>query len=329
MRDQESKSVFTDHVQRTRIGPGLSLDDIRRRASRRRGARRIGLAAAAAALVVGAVALEAAFRLPSLPAITEVTPTESTVPLDESSVTMLLSPTPFPADGGLLALAVSNPTARRFDYGARGEVEIWIDGGWARLGGFSTGLSSWDGPGGVSWAGEGLPSKDILLSAPADGAGPLEWLRLPRLDPGVYRFVRGGVDDNAVTASATLVVSEESIAPGFVPPGSSPLLDISEPAVRGSQPQELRFVVTIPSTAQRTSSLPALRESASSHAEVERWTGAVWESAARSDVDKHPPKPRTNLYEWAIDLPQLPPGFFRLVLESAGGPLVGYFWVGE
>lgn len=330
MTDRRLVEAFEELAARLPDPPPRSLDRIQQRASRRRTWRRAGLAAAALVLVavgaLGAAALGGSRSGPPVVDQVPATPTPSPPPTD-AAVTMLLSPQPAPRAGGPLAVVVVNRSERDFSYGVAGDLEVWTDGRWERFGQYGTSLTSWHGLGRVVQGQDSMAVNDILLVAGAGKSGSLEWIDLPPLSPGWYRFTRDDIEDRDRVGSAILRVSEDTDGPQLTAPGDGPVLDINGPGALEPGAHELRYVLTAPQQ-NRGEDIPDLRGSMATTATLEVWRDSEWRTVAELDVDMDPGEPRGNVYEWAVQLPDLDAGPYRLVQNSnTAGPVVGHFWV--
>lgn len=328
MTDQQLAEMFENLARDLPAAPDVSLREVQQRADRRRTLHRVTVAAAALVVVVGTAGVLVLGQPGSAPVVDDAGPTASSPPLDEGPVTMLLSPAPFPASGGPLALTVVNRSAQDFSYGVDGQLDKWEDGAWQPVGRFASALTSWHGIGQVEGGDEPVFKNDIRLSALPRTAGPLEWLSLPRLEPGWYRFTRSSVDDEQRVAAAILRVSEDAEGPELTAPGDGPVLNL-EPAALEPGAHRLRFALTAPEQ-NRGEDIPDLRASMAQMADLEAWVDSTWKEVAELEVDMNPTEPRGNLYEWAVRLPNLDAGAYRLVQDSnTAGPVVGHFWITE
>jgi len=197
-------------------------------------------------------------------------------------------------------------------------LERWDGAAWRLVAPVDTALTFWERSGRVHF---GVSPQELVveligLSASPDRPGELEWVRLPALEPGWYRFVRS--DGGTVRAAPFEVV--DSAAPVGPDLGSEPskgtTLEVSPSLVSG--PQLVRLVPV--------GGGPKLAEG---DVVVERAEGSGWVEHARVQPDVDPDPVVGNAFEAALELPDLDAGAYRLTATDRDGTArVGYVFVG-
>jgi hypothetical protein len=101
-----------------------------------------------------------------------------------------------PPAGGPVAFAVVVPPGSgpaTTSGGVDGELERLEGSAWTSVGQFGASLDFWGGFGSVVGPGEELAIPAIGLTVPERGVGALEFLMIPKLEPGRYRLRSGSV----------------------------------------------------------------------------------------------------------------------------------------
>ncbi|MBA2576214.1 MAG: hypothetical protein H0V05_06155, partial [Euzebyaceae bacterium] len=132
---------------------------------------------------------------------------------------MFLSHRQVSSEGQRVALAMT-PAAGHILYGIQMDLEHFDGEAWEFFAPVGTALTFWERPGNVhiDVDPDEVVYLDIGLSASPDRPGELEWVSLPALEPGWYRFVRS--DGGTVRAAPFEVV--DSAAPVGPDLGSEP-----------------------------------------------------------------------------------------------------------
>ena len=235
-----------------------------------------------------------------------------------------LSATTVSTDGAQLAAAVVNVTEAPIQYGVLGTFEHWNDGQWARAGSWVTSLDHWGGSPEIVTDERQVFVPAIGLDAPGHALGPVEYFSLPPLAEGWYRV------SHAAGASAPYAVIE------VVHRNASKLMPIDNPhpptlvahptVMRHSG--ELRVAALPPQDGviSREDVLRFNRELARS-AGLFHWNGEGWTFITMLAVDDSQPQQGYS-GEVIVTLPELPPGAYRIVRQSASnGPLARVLWI--
>ncbi|CAN5435415.1 hypothetical protein BH23ACT7_BH23ACT7_03680 [soil metagenome] len=260
-----------------------------------------------------APAMPASAVPPTLPA----TGTPAPPPAEQRPAEMFLSHRRVGSEGQRVALAMT-PAAGHILYGIQVDLEHFDGEAWEFFAPVGTALTFWERPGNVhiDVDPDEVVYLDIGLSASPDRPGELEWVSLPALEPGWYRFVRS--DGGTVRAAPFEVV--DSAAPVGPDLGSEPskgtTLEVSPSLVSG--PQLVRLVPV--------GGGPKLAEG---DVVVERAEGSGWVEHARVQPDVDPDPVVGNAFEAALELPELDAGAYRLTATDRDGTArVGYVFVG-
>jgi hypothetical protein len=297
---------------------------------------RVGLAAAAVVLIgVGATAL--AWRAQDRPVRTtssstaspaDTPPTTSAerrlaaplpTPLDQPH--LWLSSTTLPPTGGPLALAMVNPTATAIGYGVAGKVERWSGTGWDIANSWASSLDFWGGFGSFANPNEDFAVPAIGLNASAGGAGAIEFVRVPPLEPGFYRLSHDGVGGILTIAEGApeppplqgqvpSAIGLMNVSPALVAPAGGPIVVSAEPiSIDGSQSRD---------------NIDAFQKSLEPGARIERWDGAAWQAVVAIDtLTAVPERPGAV----SLTVPALPESMYRVVRHAPKGDISREFWV--
>jgi hypothetical protein len=238
--------------------------------------------------------------------------------VDRSAPYLMVSPSVLPPQGGEVALVVVNPTATDMGvFGVNGTLERWTGTAWTPSGGFVSSLDFWGGAGSLFRQGEGASAPAIGLSGPASGVGALQWVKVAGLAPGTYRLGQGG-------AYGVLEITEGAASAPMLRPTESVILTTTA-AIPAMTARELRSTATEP----RGSGV--VTRTWSPTASLQTWTGGRWQELRTLQVDDSPAEPVGNVHEFAVTLPPLPAGTYRLLREAtspAGTPAAwAPFWV--
>ncbi|MDQ3974449.1 MAG: hypothetical protein M3276_08990, partial [Actinomycetota bacterium] len=240
---------------------------------------------------------------------------------------MFLSHERFPTKGGVLAFAVVNHDGAEFAYGVGGSFDRWDGGEWQPHRRFVSSLTGWSRAGSVYDPGDPIGIPDIGLVAAAGQTGSLEWLQLPRLEPGWYRLTHNSSDSDRVAAGIIEVSAQPgTLAPDLTGPGEQPILGV-QPFLLPAGQHEIRVVATAPSinTADQAAAFDA---TLAPTVALQHWVDGGWETLTVLPVDTSPQPPVRNTKEVAVTLPALDTGAYRLLRDStAVAPLPGHLWV--
>jgi hypothetical protein len=224
-----------------------------------------------------------------------------------------------PAAGGPIAFAVVVPPGSGTAVtsgGVAGTLERLEGSQWKIAGQFGASLDFWGGFGSVVGPGDELAVPAIGLSAPAEGVGVLEFVMLPKLEPGRYRLRSGEV---------TGEFDVRSDAPALPPlkgqeRGGLGLLAVS-PALMSTTGGPITITPNVGSSIEE---LNEFTRDLGSEADVERWTDTGWRPEHTYPVT---PAPISNSSSVAITLPALAEGMYRVVRHHPRGDLSREFWV--
>lgn len=224
-----------------------------------------------------------------------------------------------PTDGGPVAFAVVVPAGggpAMTSGGVEGALDRLDGSTWKAVGRFGASLDFWGGFGTVVGPDDELAVPAIGLAVPVQGAGPLEFVTLPELEPGRYRLRSGEVtgEFDVRSGAPTLPPLKGqgrdglgllTVSPALMPTSGGP---ITITAVYGSSGDELS----------------AFARDLSAGADVEQWSGTGWTPQAT-----YPglPAPITDSASVAITLPRLAEGMYRVVRHHPRGDLTREFWV--
>jgi hypothetical protein len=247
-------------------------------------------------------------------------PPASELPNPASGHGLLISPTVVPESGGNLVFAVLNAAPDPAVYGVDGELDQWVDNGWQPFRAFAGAVNFWVFNGGLAPAGSPAMAPAIGLGT-NNGVGALEWLHIDAIPAGWYRLRQGG------GAGVFAVQAGSFPTPWGAAADHLPGL-LASPAVITTGARVLDVVAMGGDGAQNTVvGAPAGQLS------VDRWTpgpagsGGSWTPVAALTVDKHPQPANDGAGEFAVDLPALDPGTYRVsgdfpALGSLTGPLL-------
>jgi hypothetical protein len=253
----------------------------------------------------------------SLPAtsLADPAPLSSTPPAADSPAGhgLVISPTAVPESGGNLVFAVLDDDPDPAVFGVDGELDRWVDNRWQPCRSFAAAVSFWAFDGELAPAGSPALAPAIGL-ATDHGVGPLEWLHLDSTPAGWYRLRQGG-------GAAVFGVQAGSFATPW-DDGTDHLPGlVAEPAVIAAGAQVLD-IVAMGGDGQQNTVIGA----PAGPVEVQRWSDTVstWTPVADLAVDAHPEPAVDGAGEFAVDLPALPPGSYRLTAQyPALGELTG------
>jgi hypothetical protein len=248
---------------------------------------------------------------------TSASPSESAV-VSDPVPHLWMNTRVIPPAGGPVAFAVVVPPGSgpaTTSGGVDGELERLEGSAWTSVGQFGASLDFWGGFGSVVGPGEELAIPAIGLTVPERGVGALEFLMIPKLEPGRYRLRSGSVtgefDVRIDAPPPPRLASQER--------GGLGLLTVS-PALVSTQGGPIILTADVGSSIDELTTFTA---ELGPDADVDQWTGGAWQPRGTFRVT---PAPVSNLAAVAITLPRLPEGMYRVVRHHPRGDLTREFW---
>jgi hypothetical protein len=221
-----------------------------------------------------------------------------------------------PPDGGPLAVAVLNPTERPLRYGLHGTLDSWDGATWIGAGHWAASLSHFGTLGRVS---ENQPPAAAMgIGAAPHGVGRIEYLAVPTLASGWYRFGVG-------KAYGVVRVGDDASLP----------VDITNPAALQTHPTLIPttganvHLYSSPDWEMRPDTYAQLVRTLAPFVTLESFHPSGWSKVARlrvqrGELDDQQPEGS------AVTIPPVPEGCHRIVrISPMVGPLQRHIWALE
>ena len=231
-------------------------------------------------------------------------------PPERDAPFLWLSTPTLPPNGGPLAVAVFNPTERPLHYGLHGTLDSWDGATWIGAGHWAASLSHFGTLGGVSE--NQPPAAAIGIGAAPHGVGSIEYLAVPALVSGWYRFGVG-------KAYGVLRVGEDASLP----------VDITNPAALQTSPTLIPttganvHLYSSPDWGMRPDTYAQLVKTLAPFVTLESLHPGGWSTVARLRVDLDDQPSEGS----AVTIPPVPEGCHRIVRVSPMvGPLQRHIW---
>ena len=246
--------------------------------------------------------------------VATVTPAAAPPPPEEQQPDGLLLSHPVVSSGGQhVAIAqLGLPGVPELDYGLEAALDVWTTEGWRPFAFVVTGL----GAAGRGFVAVETDPHDVVVpligfTVPEGAYGQLQWLELPTLGPGWYRFRR---DHDGASSVAPFEVVDGPRGPQLAAPTPGTALEVAPNVVTGPG-----AVTVTAGDALRLASGPVT---------LERAEGLSWVAAGSAPADVAPAEPIGNVFEAHVTLPELEPGAYRLsATDEAGTSRFGYVLV--